>query len=107
MIGIVMKAIFAIARMSKKTSAVFISILSFVFFLSTCSFIIGLIMIDPVSGNVSSSFAIPLVVTGAVFLCLSVFLVFLTTLASNYVRKNPHKDPKLNQSEKAKDNNSL
>ncbi len=100
MIRIVMKAIFAIARMSKKTSAIFISVLSVVFLFSTCSFIIGLIMIDPVSGNFSSPAAIPLLVCGITFLCLSVLLITMTTLASNYVRKNPHKDPKLNQDEK-------
>jgi hypothetical protein len=90
---IVLSLIFAIARMSKKVSAIYVSILSSIFLVSVGGLISGLILIVPNQESISPA-AIPLIVVSGVCLVLSVVLVAMTTLASNYVRKNPHKDPK-------------
>ncbi len=89
----ILKTIFRIAQMSKKTSAIFVSILSFVFCLSVFFLIDGLVFIDPIEG-ITSPIAIPFISIGGSLLFLSVFLVAMTTLASNYGRKYPEKNPK-------------
>ncbi len=89
----ILKAIFRIAQMSKKTSAIFVSILSFVFCVAVFLLIDGLVFIDPIEG-ITSPIAIPFISIGGSLLFLSVFLVAMTTLASNYGRKYPEKNPK-------------
>ena len=89
---------FAIARMSKKASLIYLILLSSLFLASLILLLAGLIQIDPVN-NVYTESSIPLVVCCGISLFVSVFGVALTTIASNYVRKNAHKDPKLNQKE--------
>ena len=86
------KFMFAVARMSKKASLIYIIIVSLIFVISTCGFIAGLIYIDP-EGE-TPVFGIPILISSAICLFLCVAAVALTAIASNYVRKNPHKDPK-------------
>lgn len=92
---LIIKLAFAIANMSKKTSIVYLSILSFVFLVSVFLITTGLIFIVP--GEDIPSYAIPFLVCGCVCLFISVIGVAITTIASNYVRKNLDKDPKNNQ----------
>lgn len=87
---------FLIARMSRKASAIYLSILSFLFVGFLSMFIAGLILIDPKTG-VCQPHAIIMAVLGGLGLILTVSGVALTAIASNYVRKNPHKDPKNNK----------
>ncbi len=88
----ILKTIFRIAQMSKKTSAIFVSILSFVFCVAVFFLIDGLVFIDPIEG-ITSPIAIPFISVGGTLLFLSVFLVAMTTLASNYGRKYPERNP--------------
>ena len=88
---------FAVARMSKRASLIYIIVVSLFFAVSTIGFIAGLIYIDP-EGE-TPVFGIPLLIISAVCLFLCVAAVALTAIASNYVRKNPHKDPNKQSSE--------
>lgn len=83
----------AISKMSKKASAIYLSVLSTLFFVFLVLLISGLILIDPDKG-VPTPLALGLSITGGVGLILSVLGVAITTVASNYVRKNQNKDLK-------------
>ncbi len=95
--SLLIKCMFAIARMSKKASLIYIIILSSVFIASTIVFIYSLILVDP--DGVVPSHAYGLLSTSIVMLFVSTAGVALTTIASNYVRKNPDKDPKAKKEE--------
>ena len=97
MITIITKIIFAIAKMSKRASAIFVSVLT-MFFLGALSMILvsTLYLTNGKTGN--PSYVIPLFITGLILFFLVIFSVGCTTIASNYVKKNPEKDP--NQTEK-------
>lgn len=79
--------------MSKKASAIYLSVLSTLFFVFLVLLISGLILIDPDKGA-PTPLALGLSITGGVGLILSVLGVAITTVASNYVRKNQNKDLK-------------
>lgn len=94
MITLLIKIVFAISRMSKKASTVFISVVSFVFLVSLVLLMSGVIYMT--NGVGYPQFAVNITIIGAILIFLSIAAVALTTLSSNYVRKNPHKDPKNN-----------
>jgi FtsH-binding integral membrane protein len=90
---LIIKAMFAIAGMSKKASAIYLAILTF-FFLAALGFLLfGIILVDQPNGP---SYGIPLTITGAILMFLVVATIAISTIASNYVRKNADKDPKKN-----------
>lgn len=93
MIGkLIAKIRFGIARLSKKGSTVFISLLSLVFFISLGVFLAGVIRLT--SPNPITRTSILLATIGGVSVFLTLAAVALTAISSNYVRKNPHKNPK-------------
>lgn len=94
---LVVKLMFAIARMSKKASLIYIISLSVLFLLSTVVFIYALILVDP--EGVVPPYAGGMFAVSVLMLFVSVAGVALTTIASNYVHKYPHKDPKGNKEE--------
>jgi predicted tellurium resistance membrane protein TerC len=95
--GLIVKAMFAIARMSKRASLIYIIVLSTVFWVATGMFLHAMILVDP--EGVIPPYAYTLLTISIVMLFVSTAGVALTTIASNYVRKNPYKDPKANKEE--------
>lgn len=81
---LIIKAMYAIAGMSKKASAIYLGVLTF-FFVSALSFLIfGLILIDQRNGN---PYGIPLAITGGVLMFLVISTIAVSSISSNYVRK--------------------
>lgn len=99
MLTLCRKLIFAIARMSKKASAIYMSVLSVVFLGSVAMLLVGVLLLDNPD---PSAIALPLTLSGALIIALDIFLVCLTSISSNYVRKNPHKDPSKAEEKKEK-----
>lgn len=92
MIGLLMKKIiFAIARMNKKASAILLSILSFFFIGGLCMILASAIYMT--NGLESPAWALPVLITGFVVLVIIIFIIACTALSSNYVKRNPDKDP--------------
>ena len=91
--GLLIKLMISISKMSKKASAIYLSVLSALFFAFLILLIYGLILIDPGKGN-PTPLALILTISGGVGLILSVLGVALTTIASNYVKKNQNRDSK-------------
>lgn len=91
------KMIFAIAKMSKKASAIFISVL-------TVLFLAGLVMLLTsvlyLTNGDPQTWAIILAVVSSFLFLIVVLAIAITAISSNYVRKNPHKDPSLNDTNK-------
>lgn len=80
-----------IAKMSKKASAIYLALLSFLFLLALGVLITGLILINP-QDEAITTLSIVLTCIGGFGLILSVFGVALTAIASNYVRRSDEKD---------------
>ncbi|MBQ8142645.1 MAG: hypothetical protein IJ194_05765 [Bacilli bacterium] len=96
---IVIKFLFFIANMSKKASAIYIILLSVVYAIALSLLLVGLIYIDPYHQGEIAPFALPLTIFGIVFLFIVTLGVALTAISSNYVKRNPHKDPKKTKDE--------
>ena len=92
MIGkLIAKIRFGIARLSKKGSAIFISLLSLFFLISLGVLLSGVILLT--SPNPVSLAGILRTGIGGIVVFLTLAAVALTSISSNYVRKNPDKNP--------------
>lgn len=94
-IELLIKAAFAIAHMSKKASTIYISILSALFLFATGFITFGLIYWNP-GAEGSKEISLPIFIVGCVFIFLILLAIAITTISSNYVKRNPDKDPKKN-----------
>lgn len=93
MIGkLIAKIRFGISRLSKKGSAIFISLLSLFFLISLGILLSGVILLT--SSNPIRLTGILRTVIGGIAVFMTLAAVALTTISSNYVRKNPEKNPK-------------
>ena len=92
MIGkLIAKIRFGIARLSKKGSAIFISLLSLFFLISLGVLLSGVILLT--SPNPVSLAGILRTGIGGIVVFLTLAAVAFTSISSNYVRKNPDKNP--------------
>lgn len=91
-INLCIKFAFAIAKMSKKASTIFISVLTFAFLSATALLTVGLIYYNP-GGEGQREISLPLLIVGCVVLFLILLTIAITAISSNYVKRNPEKDP--------------
>ncbi len=90
---IVIRLMFAIAKMSKKASAIYLAVLTLLFCGAISFLLYGVIYLT--NGNdVFPDRVVFILILGLVFFFFVVAMIALTTIASNYVRKNPDKNPK-------------
>ncbi len=82
-----------IASMSKKSSAIYLALLSLLFLLALGLLITGLILLNP-KDEAITTLSIVLTSIGGFGLLVSVFGVALTAIASNYVRRSDEKSDK-------------
>lgn len=73
-----------IANMSKRSAAWFILCLSINFLIAISLLLIGLIFVE---ADTQPSWALPLIIVGAVLVFLTTFNIMLATISSNYVEK--------------------
>ncbi len=84
--------------MSKKASAIYLAILTVLFSGALISLLYGAIYLT--NGNDGYPDRVVLIlILGFVFFFFVVAMIALTTIASNYVRKNPDKNPRENKKE--------
>jgi|WetSurMetagenome_2_1015567.scaffolds.fasta_scaffold346956_1 uncharacterized membrane protein len=81
------RIIYAIAGMSQKASIVYCWLLTFFFLIGLGSILTGLFFLNP-DGD-QPAFAIPIIIVGSVVSFIVVATIACTTIASNYVRRNP------------------
>ena len=94
---------FAIAKMSKKASAIYLTILTVLFSGALGSLLYGAIYLTNGTGGYPDRVVLFLIL-GFVFFFIVVAMIAMTTIASNYVRKNPDKNPKEAKKEKNPNN---
>lgn len=90
---LVIQLMFAIAKMSKKASAIYLTILTILFSGALGSLLYGAIYLTNGKDGYPDRVVLILIL-GFVFFFIVVAMIALTTIASNYVRKNPDKNPK-------------
>ncbi len=88
--------------MSKKASAIYLTILTILFSGALGSLLYGAIYLTNGKDGYPDRVVLILIL-GFVFFFIVVAMIALTTIASNYVRKNPDKNPK----EAKKENDSV
>lgn len=81
--------------MSKKASIIYLSFLT-VFFLVALGLIVYGSIFYLKDGEIAQ-FPLMITVVGLILFFLVLVAIAVTTISSNYVKKNPHKDPKKNQ----------
>lgn len=79
--------------MSKKASAIYLTILTILFSGALGSLLYGAIYLTNGKDGYPDRVVLILIL-GFVFFFIVVAMIALTTIASNYVRKNPDKNPK-------------
>ncbi len=99
-INLCIKFAFAIAKMSKRASTIFISVLTFAFLSATALLTVGLIYYNPGGEEEEREISLPLLIVGCVVLFLILLTIAITAISSNYVKRNPEKDPKKNPTKK-------
>lgn len=85
---------FAIANMSKKASAIYLIVLTILFSGSISSLLYGAIYLT--NGRDDNPSHIKMILAlGFILFFFVLFMIALTAIASNYVKKNPNKNPKI------------
>ena len=83
---------FAIANMSKKATIVYLSILTLLFSGAIACVLYGILYITNGESE-HPSYIIYLLIAGFILFFIVLCMIAITTIASNYVKKNPHKKP--------------
>lgn len=89
---LIKRIVFSIARMSRKACAILLAVLSFSFLVGLCMVLAAAIILT--NGQPNPTWAIPVLASGFVILVIILIAIALTALSSNYVKRNPDKDPK-------------
>lgn len=90
---LLINSMFGIANMSKKASAIYLIVLTILFGGSVSSLLYGAIYLT--NGRDDNPEHVTLIlVLGFVLFFFVLVMIALTAIASNYVKKNPHKNPK-------------
>lgn len=77
-----------IANMSKKSAGWYIFFLSINFLVAISLLLVGLIFIE---ADTAPSWALPLIILGAILVFTTTFTIMLATISSNYVEKRINK----------------
>ncbi len=90
--GLLIRCMFAIAKMSKKASAIYLGVLTVFFGLALSAILYASLYLTNGRDD-NPSHLIPVLAVGFVLFLIVLVMIALTTIASNYVRKNPDKNP--------------
>lgn len=83
----ILKLLSKLGSMSKKTSLIFLSILTLSAIVSISLLVTGLIFYTRTDSKIIPSFSLPLIIVGATTAFIELLIIALTTISSNFLDK--------------------